>query len=171
MVLMRCNICDAEMKGRTASKKAPYHYTLSGMEDVFLLGIDVLRCPDCSVESPIIPRVPELHRLIAERIVKKSAALTGQEIRFLRKNAEAPAKQFAQLIGVSPEHLSRVENGHYRKLGKSADRLVRVLASLAMTDEPTREALTEVAELFQARKQLPAKRVFRLSRDHWKEAA
>ena len=112
-----------------------------------------------------------LHRSIAEMLVRKARALTGREIRFLRKNAGLPAKKFATLLQVSPEHLSRVENGHYKSLGRSTDQLVRVIASLTLLGEPTRNSLLEVANLFESRTPLPRKRVFRLSRNKWKAAA
>ncbi len=168
---MKCDPCSATLKRRTASKNRPYHYTLSGLENLFLCGIDVMVCPNCSIESPQIPQLKQLHRTIAEMLLRKARALTGREIRFLRKNAGLPARKFATLLQVSPEHLSRVENGHYKSLGRSTDQLVRVLASLTLLDEPGRDSLLEVADLFESRTPLPRKRVFRLSRNKWKAAA
>ncbi len=104
------------MSPRHATRERPYFYKLSGLDNVVLVGIDVYLCPKCSFEAPIIPRVAALHGVIAHDLTFKRGLLCGNEIRFLRKHAALPANQFARLIGITPQHLSRVENGHTKAL-------------------------------------------------------
>jgi DNA-binding transcriptional regulator YiaG len=53
--------------------------------------------------------------------------LTGQQIRFLRSYFGKSSRDFAKIIGVTPEQVSRWENGHNAP-EKSADKLIRYLA-------------------------------------------
>ena len=131
---MYCEQCQIEMVERKATVKHPYTYDLSGLSNVRLVGITVYTCPRCGVTSPVIPRIEELHQVIARALVRKPSMLSGEEIRFLRKHAGFPAKKFAALLGVAPEHLSRVENGHRESLSASADRLVRAIATTEQGD-------------------------------------
>jgi transcriptional regulator with XRE-family HTH domain len=161
------------MQERKATPQEPYHDDLSGLSNVYLTGITVRSCPQCGVESPLIPRVEALHRELARTIVRKPSLLSGEEIRFLRKYAGFPAQQFAALLGVSPEHLSRIENGHTSTLGSPADRLARAIATIATDGEDAREVLLQVADQVgkPTKKQSRAKRLVTLERNRWKAAA
>lgn len=148
---MVCDYCKTEMNARKATTDAPYLYRASGLSNVALIGITVRRCEKCGAEVPAIPHIQELHEVIALLIVNQPGALSGEEIRFLRKYAGFPAQKFARLLGVSPEHLSRVENGHDAKLGGPTDRLVRALALTARKAEEVREILLRVADKLETR--------------------
>jgi transcriptional regulator with XRE-family HTH domain len=137
-----------------ATQKAPYQYSLSGLKNVYLSGIVVHECPDCRAALPVIPRVEELHDLIARDLASKRGLLSGDEIKFLRKNAGFPAAKFAALLGVDPAHLSRIENGHTDALGESADRLARAIAMIAKDGDAAREVLLEMADEMEAREPL-----------------
>ena len=98
---MRCTRCgddDVEMVDWLATIKQPYRYSFSGVSNVFLSGIRVYNCPQCNTELPLIPKIEELHDLIARQIAQKPTPLTGEEIKFLRKNAGFPAAKFATLL-------------------------------------------------------------------------
>lgn len=123
--VMKCRSCGIEMKQIKATIYSPYRYDLTGLKNVFLAGIAVYECAKCRKEVPIIPRAGKLHRVIARLLLDKPALLTGDEIRFLRKNAGISAKDFAAQLQTSAEHLSRVENGHYPSLGPTADKFAR----------------------------------------------
>jgi DNA-binding transcriptional regulator YiaG len=128
---MACSYCKVEMRKRHATPKHPYLYKLSGLKNELLTGIDVFTCPKCNVEMPVIPHAAQLQDCIAEKLALKPKSLAGDEIRFLRKYAGLPAQSFARLIGVRPEHLSRIENGHTKNLGKPTDMLIRALTLTA----------------------------------------
>jgi transcriptional regulator with XRE-family HTH domain len=110
--------------------------------------------------------------VIALHLVEKPGPLRGDEIRFLRKWAGFPARQFAALVGVSPEHLSRIENGHTDALGPPSDRLARAIAVASRDADEAREILLRVAgELEATRRPKGAGGVFSLERNRWKAAA
>jgi DNA-binding transcriptional regulator YiaG len=136
------------MRERVATAARPYAYTLSGLDNVRLVGVQVRRCGKCGIELPIIPRIAELHRLIAKALVELQRPLRGQEIRFLRKYAGMAARDFAAMLGIRHEHLSRVENGRTATLGRPADRLTRAIAMLMVEDpEAARQVLLKAATL------------------------
>ena len=150
--MMECDYCRVEMTERQATMTKPYAYSLSGLKDVYLVGITVRECARCGCELPIIPRIGELHDVIVRTIVREQRPLRGDEIRFLRKAAGFPAQKFASLLGVTPQHLSRVENRHTEKLGKAADRLARAIAFVAKDGEQARELFLELADQLEKRR-------------------
>jgi putative transcriptional regulator len=172
--MMECDYCHVEMPERQATVAQPYRYAISGLKDIFLAGITVRECGQCGATVPVIPRIAELHDVIARSLVKEPRPLRGDEIRFLRKAAALPARKFANLLGITPQHLSRVENGHTLKLGKTADRLTRIIAIKARDGEDAREVFLQVADRLeqQAGTRVPDSSTFELKRGSgWKEAA
>ncbi len=169
---MNCEKCHIEMEERKVTLQNPYRYDLSGLSNVYLAGITVRTCSTCKAAVPVIPRIAELHKVIAHALARKPTLLRGEEIRFLRKHGGFPAQKFAALLGVSPEHFSRVENGHYPSLSKSADRLARAIATTASDGETARDILLRIANELerkgQVAEQLP---LFSLEQNHWKAAA
>ena len=123
-----------------ATDQSPYPYTMSGLKNVFLVGISTYTCPSCGENYPVIPKVGELHRVISHMLIEKKEALAGEEIRFLRKNAAFSGTDFAALIQVRPETLSRAENGH-SVLSATADKMVRAIAEAASDGEHVRDLL------------------------------
>jgi len=171
-----CDECGGQTILLHTTADAPYPYeALSGLKDVGLVGISVERCVKCRLDSPIIPRIGELHRLIVKALVNKATALAGDEIRFLRKNAGFAAQKFAALIGVDPSHLSRVETGKTRRLGRSADVLARaVVLAESRGGDDARDVLLDVAKRSQLRKREARKTraarqhlLFRLQGNRW----
>lgn len=140
---MLCEACSVKMEEREATKQVPYPYDLSGLNHVFLIGIVVYVCPHCHAQVPKIPRISELHQVIARTLAERPWPLLGEEIRFLRKQAGFPAQKFAALLSITPEHLSRVENGHTKKLGAQADKLARVVGT---NGKQVRELLRKLAD-------------------------
>jgi transcriptional regulator with XRE-family HTH domain len=111
---------------------------------------------------------------MSEVLASKDALLSGEEIRFLRKSAGFKAGTFAEHIGISPEHLSRVENGKTDKLGEAADKLARAicLAQIdAQNSDAIRELLLKRAAHLKAMRTRRLKRQFSLARGVWTEAA
>jgi transcriptional regulator with XRE-family HTH domain len=143
---MKCNYCKIEMEKRHASDEHPYIYKQSGLNNLILTGISVYTCSACHSEAPVIPQVSRLYEVLAEGIIRQNRLLRGDEIRFLRKHAGLPAAKFARLIGVTAEHLSRVENGHTKSFGKGTDRLVRAFTLTAKEGREARETLLRIAD-------------------------
>jgi putative zinc finger/helix-turn-helix YgiT family protein len=134
-----------EVKERRATPEEPYHFVESGLPNVYLVGIKYRVCDTCKMQSADIPAVKQLMEVIARAVVVNDAPLTGLEIRFLRKRLGKKSSDFARLIGVSSEQVSRWENGH-NPPEKSADRLIRVFYSMLSGDRKLRHKIDEDIE-------------------------
>ena len=176
---MRCPICDRDLKGEKTTLGHPYQYVESGLENVFLIGATLYNCP-CGEELVEIPKVEQLDDEIAKVLIQKTNSLTGTEVRFFRKYAEWPAKDFAKILGVSPEHLSRVENRKVQRtgatyvLGAAADKLTRVIAHKASQGESIKEVLLTLAKTSEKKAPRKISRLLfekRPRSSHWKIAA
>lgn len=120
---MLCDNCQGEL---TVKAGQQYHYTMSGLDNVFLENLEVEQCPSCGQVTPYIPRMPQLHKMIAARLVLKPTPLLGKEMRFLRKERRQKAKDWAALLKITPETISQWENGG-KYPSPSMDQFIRVL--------------------------------------------
>ncbi len=104
-------------------KKEFYHYTESGLQNVWLRnGFTLHETP--YGKGVAIHDVEGLHRAIGKSLAQKSH-LTGAELRFLRKELGLPQSGLAALVGTSEQNVSLWERRG--KIPKSSDRLVRLL--------------------------------------------
>lgn len=143
---MNCDQCGGPMN----TTRENFLYTASGLANVTLVGVQVTRCPKCGAFEVEIPKIEELHRTIARAVVKKSAPLVPDEIRFLRKWMGWSGVDFAAHTGVTPETVSRWENGNL-KMGAAADRLLRLMVvTRAPVEEYSLELLMEIDEAVSA---------------------
>jgi len=168
---MDCEACGGTMRERVTTVARPYAYSLSGLDNVWLVGIRVRRCAKCGNELPIIPRIAELHRLIARTLVELRRPLRGQEIRFLRKHAGLAGQAFAAMLGIRPEHLSRVENGHTATFGAPADRLTRAIAAMTTGDTNAARQVLLKATALASHTDRTARPVTLVAGPRWKRAA
>jgi putative zinc finger/helix-turn-helix YgiT family protein len=104
-----------------------YLFRESGLPNVILKDIQVVTCDHCGSAEPIIPRLNEVTRLIASATVRKPRPLSGEDIRFLRKQMDMNGETFAQHLGVDKTTLSKWENNQIQ-VGASSDRLIRAVA-------------------------------------------
>lgn len=116
-----------ECGGSARIVRKDYRFTESGLDNVFLRGIEVVVCAKCKSESPRIPNHDDLMRTIAVALIDKPFELGGDEVRFLRKYLGEGSISFARMLGIDRSHLSRVENGAMA-ISKQTDRLVRTVA-------------------------------------------
>jgi len=77
------------------------------------------------VQRVIIPNFRGLMKCIAITRILNARKLSGNEIKFVRKAFKLPAKHVAEMIDVTPEHLSRCESDQ-RLLSASAEKCFRV---------------------------------------------
>jgi putative zinc finger/helix-turn-helix YgiT family protein len=127
---MRCDDCG---KPVATERNAVRRYDMGGLPHVELHGVEVTRCESCGGESIAIPRISQLHRVLADAFVRQRRMLAPVEIRFLRKHIGLSGADFAQRMGVARETVSRWETGA-QPMGAVADRLLRLLV---VTHEPT----------------------------------
>jgi transcriptional regulator with XRE-family HTH domain len=92
---------------------------------VYLVGVEYEVDRETQEQRAAIPRLPDLLTWIAVTLLRKEAPLTGDELRFLRKRVGKSSKDFAQLVGLTSEQYSRVENG--ARLTASNDKLFRFM--------------------------------------------
>ena len=104
-----------------------YLFIESGLTNVTLRGVQLLTCAKCGAQTPALSKINELMQVIALALVLKPSSLTGKEIRFLRKYSGFTGEQFGKKLGLTKEHVSRIENQHH-PVGAQTDRLVRYLA-------------------------------------------
>lgn len=122
-------ICPACMK-KQSTVKGEYHYLESGLTNVWLKGIEILKC-ECGEEVVSIPQITELHQLIAGILLEQENQLSGREIRFLRKHMGMKALDFAANLGVDKSTVSRWEHEKDRP-SESMDRLIRLFYAIRM---------------------------------------
>lgn len=136
--------CELLSEKKFATPEAPFHFTASGLSNVFLVGINYWVCP-CGNPSAEIPAVKQLMMVIARSVVNKESALNGDEIRFLRKRMGKKASDYAHEIRITPEYLSKLENGHLQA-GEQTDELVRLVYVLQSKDEVLLAAFQSVTD-------------------------
>ena len=105
--------------------------------DVVLKDVEVRHCNECGEEHVVIPRIEELHRLIASTLAQKKGRLLPGEIRFLRTCLGYSSRDFADFVGVRPETVSRWES---ERAGVSPSRAAEKLLRLAvLTEKPVED--------------------------------
>jgi putative zinc finger/helix-turn-helix YgiT family protein len=120
---MTCPDCETTMKTGLEN----YRYDECGLPYVVIEGVEVSRCPKCGTHEVSILGIESLHTFIAHTVAEKGTRLTPEELRFLRKYLGFSSVDFAEIVGVKPETVSRWENGA-KVPSPVADRLVRMLA-------------------------------------------
>src|SRR5579863_3133963 len=138
------HVCEELAEKRLATPEAPYHYVGSGLPNVYLTGITYYVC-SCGKQSAEIPAMRDLFAGLARVIVSKPSPLTGLEFRFLRKDLRKKAVEFASLISLTPEHLSRLENSS-EAVDVSRDKLMRVIYSALSSDKRLKNVFEKGAE-------------------------
>lgn len=121
---MTCTDCGAVLK----TKRENYKYDASGLPGITLVDVEVSRCTKCGETEVTIPNVEALHRTLAVSLIARRERLSPHEIRFLRKYLGLSGGDFAEHIGVSPETVSRWEQGK-KPMGATADRFLRWLVA------------------------------------------
>lgn len=124
------------------------HYTGSGLSNVWLRnGFEEKETP--YGKGLVIHDLEELHRTIGLFLVNNREELSGEELRFLRKEMDLPQSQLAELLDVTTDTLRGWENGRSAISGP-ADKLVRFVYLEAVSGQPItriRERLERIAEL------------------------
>jgi len=159
---MKCLEC----RGRMQTRRENVRYDASGLKGITLVGVEVSRCLDCGKAEIAIPRIEQLHRLIAKTLIEKHARLTPAEIVFLRKSLGWSGVDFARHMGTRQETVTRWERGSIR-MGATADRLLRMMvASKTPIADYSVDTLGEIADSAP-----PSVLKLKASADTWQVAA
>jgi DNA-binding transcriptional regulator YiaG len=127
----RCLHCDTALE---VIKDKTYHYAESGLDFVYLSGVLQYKCPKCGDKSVEIPRLNELHLLIGKELVCKKELLSGDEVRFLRKEIGMKGKDMAAALSIEPETYSRWENGK-RSVASCHDKGLRMMYVMSASEK------------------------------------
>lgn len=139
---MRCDACGEQM----ISGRENHSYKECGLPFVTLQDVEIRRCPRCGEFEVVIPRMEELHRVLASAVATKTSRLMPPEIKFLRKHLGWSGADFAKHIGVSAETVSRWENGR-EAMGPVADRTLRLMVLyVAPKRDYSLDTLTELKD-------------------------
>ncbi|MCI0490957.1 MAG: hypothetical protein L0229_30565 [Blastocatellia bacterium] len=120
-----CDVCSSPSVHRKSIFAEPYHYTESGLPNVYLVNVDVYYCEQCGIEVASIPHPRELHLLIVTDILVKPSAMTGDELRFIRKTLMMQPEEFADLLAVETQTILDWQNA--KALNRQSDSLVRFI--------------------------------------------
>lgn len=113
-----------------ASTRGVHRYTESGLANVILMNVETRACAECGEREVVIPKIEQLHRLIARAIATEAPKLEPEHVRFLRKWLGYSSADFALVMGVQPESVSRWERKDTTTpIGPTAERLLRVLVA------------------------------------------
>jgi putative zinc finger/helix-turn-helix YgiT family protein len=122
-IVSQCSDCGSE----ALVERGTYRFRESGLDNVVLKGIEIIRCPACGNEEPIIPNLDGLLRIIAVALVTNRLPLTGAEVRYLRKYLGMSGDQFARILHTDKSTLSKWETGAVT-IGSKSDLLIRSVA-------------------------------------------
>jgi putative transcriptional regulator len=127
-----------------------YHYTESGLDNIFLIDGYALH-KTAYGKGVSIKDTEGLHRAIGRTLVSVPRPLTGAELRFLRLEMEATQRDLAGIVGTSEQSLRLWEKHRNKPISNgSADRLVRAVYSEYIGGDGTiRRMLDRLAELNQ----------------------
>lgn len=145
----------------------PFHYTMSGLSNVWLVnGFHEEQTP--YGRGIRVVDADGLHRVLAHVIVSDKAAMTGPELRFVRKLMGLSQNGLSRLLGCSDQRVARWEKGQ-TVFEPTAERLTRMIVREWLgEDTKLMAALTDLAEMDEA---AHGGRTLEL-RDHcWRQAA
>ena len=131
--LRRCTECGEAQR----LTRATTDYPESGLDNVKLVDVPVWECRNGHHEVEI-PKAEQLHGLLVNALIGKPTALVGPEIRFLRRELGMSGRSFARQLGMTAEHLSRLETG-----GRTVTQATSLLVRLAVAWELIRRRRIE----------------------------
>jgi YgiT-type zinc finger domain-containing protein len=102
-------------------------FRASGLNNIILEDIDMIKCENCGNEEPIIARINGVLKTIALALINKPFALCGEEIRYLRKYLGMSGDTFSTFLQTDKSVLSRWENNR-ELVGARSDLLIRMIA-------------------------------------------
>lgn len=138
--------CEESAAEYTSTPDKPYHYVGSGLGNVYLVGVKYWVCPVCNKQAANIPSLNQLLASIARTLIEKKSRLIGEQVRYLRKRLSRRSKEFAAMIGVTPERYSAMEANDL-PLAEGRDKLVRFVYRVFSNDRKLKDALNDERQM------------------------
>lgn len=125
-----------------------YHYLESGLDHVFLIGLDTT-VDDVGDDCITIPNIKYLHREIALGLVLQEGAMSGAELRFLRHELGLTQAELGKILGKEGQTIGRWERTEHpmeaaeetvlrqlvvQRLGLKMDKQIDFLSQLVISD-------------------------------------
>ncbi len=164
---MKCIECGKKTK---KVKTGLYHYSECGLSKVFLKGMETLQCSnkECGEEELIIPNIEKLHEVISMKLASQKNKLLPEEIKYLRTYLGFSGIGFAKKIKVSPETVSRWENGRGGGMKETTELSLRLLVLSKSGPFRDYENLENFAT---STRRTPVKRQFFIKKQNWEAIA
>jgi len=156
---MNCTACGGTLRPAGTT----HRYVESGLPNVMLRGVEVRKCSRCGHIEVAIPNIAGLHASLARAIVARPSALTRDEFRFLRQYLGHSSRDFARMLGVTAETMSRWQSGKH-EIPRTADLLVRLLVTRT---QPRMDYTDELLTKMKPRPAKPPKLSLRLKGNSW----
>src|SRR5579864_1809887 len=99
--------CSKHSVEKISSKRIPYHFTESGLSNVYLVGVRYSVCSLCGTTTVAFKDFIGLMEHLKQAVIESVEPLTPDQIRFLRRMLRKSSRDFAKLVGVTPEQVSR----------------------------------------------------------------
>lgn len=115
--------CPACGSAAARTIRGDYHFSQSGLDYVYLVGVAHVECPTCDDRVAAIPNQMRLLELIGLLVVAKGAPLDARDLRYLRTLMDWTQEEMARHVGVSRLTVTRWEQGS--PLDRHADLFVR----------------------------------------------
>jgi len=144
-----------------------YHYTMCGLDNVYLKGPGVQVKESKHGETVTIAHMDELHKLIAIHIATRNFNLTGKELRFLRVQLDLSQAKFATLIESTKQNIGRYERDDLEDGIPGAVQMAsRMLFLTYIGHTETKIIVQQLAELDRL---MEGDRLFCSNEDSWEE--
>ena len=105
--MLECPNCNVEKMIKVIGD---YHFTESGLSNLYLKEWPLFRCGNCDVEMPLLPDSDGFTVWLAEQLIKQRERLCGEDVLFLRKGLGFTGAKLADFLGVNRVEVSRWEN-------------------------------------------------------------
>ncbi len=115
------------------NEQTPFHYTASGLDNVYLLGGYLLEKTSYG-DAVTINNIKELHQAIGIHLIGLPRPLSSKEFRFLRKEIGASQQKFGDMLGgLDGQTIARYEKGE-TAINGSSERLSRMVYAMNLMD-------------------------------------
>lgn len=146
-----------------------YHYTLCGLDNVYLNNGYAMKNSPYG-ETVSIQDIKGLHKVIGLSIVECPNPLTAKEIKFLRKEMDCSQKALAEMLGVKEVSVRKWEN-ETNTISGTADRLLRVLYKECVDENSSIKVLIEKIAQLDKKTHQNIRLQFTETADGWKKKA
>ena len=133
-----------------------FHYESCGLPNICLKNGYIVKATKYG-EAVSIHNVEGLHRAIGMDIVMNKGALTGAEVRFLRKEMDLPQVQLAELLGVGESSVRNWESSDNERanIQGPAERILRqIYLEYINEDSKLRDILERLTQLNRERHEI-----------------